>query len=50
MHSFAALVTSLSKLTEMYKDKTHCPERFVDFSSSDFNVEGHIVSTDEDAL
>jgi len=43
------LLRLLQQIDRIYRRKTNFLS-FVDFSSSDFNVQGHIVSTDEDAL
>jgi hypothetical protein len=52
MHSFAALFTSFSELSKHVGEKlfSWAKQAHVDFSSSNFNVEGHILNTGGDAL
>jgi hypothetical protein len=52
MHSFAVLFTNLSKLSTYAREKPFSCGKlaYVDFSSSDFNVQGRILSTSGDAL
>jgi hypothetical protein len=49
VHSFVAPFTSLSKLSKSPRAKP-AKLAYFDFSSFDFNVQGHILSTSGDAL
>jgi hypothetical protein len=52
MRSFAAHLPSLSKLNKYARQKPFSRVKlaYLGFSSSDFNVQGHIPSTSGDAL
>jgi hypothetical protein len=52
VHIFTALFTSLSKLTQHAGEKSFSWAKppYVDFTSSNFNLQGHVLSTSGDAL
>jgi len=53
VHIFAALFTSLNKLSEYAGEKPFSwakPTTYDEFSSSNFNLQGQILSTGGDAL
>jgi hypothetical protein len=52
VHSFTAVFASLSKLSKYAGEKPYpsTKQAYDDFSSSHFNVQGHILSTSWDAL
>jgi hypothetical protein len=52
VHRFAALFTSLSKLSKYAGEKpfSWAKPAYVEFSSSNVNVQGHILSIGGDAL
>jgi hypothetical protein len=51
VHSFVAVFTTLSKLSKYVGEKPiSWAKRYVDLSSSNFNVQGHLLSTGGDAL
>jgi hypothetical protein len=52
VHSCAAIFTSLGKLSKYAGGKLSSSAKlaYIDFSSSDFNVQGHVLSSGGDAL